>query len=309
MKLIQKKRKRPLKRFQIGGPFAAMTWQGRAEDVESAMHGIEDAFKGLTTAGMVHKSLLGNIYPYGYDPNYVFDSFNVDNYNQFIDLDLNTEEGMRSANEIRRRTNNGKKAFDNFGSFRSNKDLQTKFRQRYDLMCLMSGVPQKYNSFKRNTDNTYSFTDEKLNDLYLQRAKAAKKRYGRNEKGYVTVTKDGYTYVPQDNTNILLNQYSIYGGSDDKGDYTVVYDPWDLAFTQYLPGGSLTTPHIRIKGYDNAIKDTNSPESLVLGNSTYSKDGSIYLNSGKKPSEPPEYYTLKNIAIDKVKTYFKDLFK
>ena len=63
MKLIQKKRKRPLKRFQIGGPFAAMTYTGQGDVVEEAKDGFAEQLDKVITRTHPVRQVIQSLIP------------------------------------------------------------------------------------------------------------------------------------------------------------------------------------------------------------------------------------------------------
>lgn len=101
-----------------------------------------------------------NMYPYGYDVGFSNEKRSAGNiirkyatalkgkdprraaFDEVLDLDLDSEEGIRRFNELK----------SNFTNLPTNdpKLLQQMFRHRYDEMRLYDGYPQKYNSWIRN---------------------------------------------------------------------------------------------------------------------------------------------------------------
>jgi peptidoglycan hydrolase-like protein with peptidoglycan-binding domain len=80
--------------------------------------------KSNSPYALAHRSLVGNIYPYDYNPEVSFDANNIAGYNEFLTLDLNTPEGMARAEEIRKMTQaNGQPLFSN-RNITDNKELQ-----------------------------------------------------------------------------------------------------------------------------------------------------------------------------------------
>jgi len=61
----------------------------------------ENYIKSNSPYALAHRALVGNIYPYDYNPDLSFDENNIAGYNEFLTLDLNTPEGMARAKEIR----------------------------------------------------------------------------------------------------------------------------------------------------------------------------------------------------------------
>lgn len=252
--------------------------------------------KSNSPYALAHRALLGRIYPYDYDPNVSGDENNIAGYNEFIDLDLNTPEGMARAKEIRAmKQKDGKPLFSNRG-ISDNKELQRQFRERWDLLLLNSGKPQKYNSFQQYTDqngNTfYQFSDASINKKYADAAQASRKAYTVKEDGNIVAYRDGVVddqgnpveYIPRDLTNTLFNQYKLQSRTDDFGNYTQAKDSWNLAPFENLPGNSIT-PIIRIRTYDDYHMPTSTrPEDMIIENSVYSKD-SQQLNDKEMPAQ------------------------
>lgn len=231
------------------------------------------------------------IYPYDYNPAVTFRPLNVRGYHEILDLDLNNPEDVVKMDSIRDQVEDGIPIFQNRSRAVSNSTLQRQFRERYDLMQLSAGKKQKYNSFTRielpDGSNAYKFTNPEINNRYLSRAKNAKNKYGMSESGYVTATKDGVKYVPLDQTNALFNQYQIRGGTDEKGPWTQVYDVWDLAPIEWLPGAKKASPRIIIRDYDKNIRNTKEIEEFVVPNSVY-HGNSIKISEKEKPEKEYE---------------------
>lgn len=256
-----------------------------------------------TLYGLAVGAIDGKIYPYDYNPSVSFDDNNVKSYYEFLDLDLNTPEGLNKAKEIRlRKQEDGKPVFSN-RSTQDNVLLQNQFRQRYDLMQLSQGKDQKYNNFKPITgpdgSTMYEFTDDNINKAYLRRAIAAKQKYGMSDQGYVTATKNGKKYVPVDETQYLMNQYQIRGGSENNRDWTHVYDLWDIAPLKFL--GENNAPKIYIRRYDDEISGKDVPSEMVIPNSVYY--GNSVKISENEPLREGGYSSPLSIK------YFKDVIK
>lgn len=233
---------------------------------------------------IVNSITMSDLYPYDYNPEISMDDNNVKFYKEFVDLDLNTKEGLKRAQQIlsQEKQENGKPIFSNFSLDRSPQTLQRRFRERYDLMQLNSGNKQKYESFtpyQGEDGNTYyKFSDDKINQKYLSRALASKRKYGLNN-GVVSPSKefdyDGekktFNYIPIDRTNATFNQYTISGDDDT----TIAYDLWDIAPTQWIPGNKSSAPKIRIAAEDKDII-VGDPETFVVPNSNYSGSSVTY---------------------------------
>ena len=261
---------------------------------------------------VVNSVAMSDLYPYDYNPKISMDDNNVKFYKEFVDLDLNTKEGLERAQQILNleKQEDSKPIFSNFSLDRSPQTLQRRFRERYDLVQLNSGNEQKYGSFtpyQGEDGNTYyKFSDDKINQRYLSRALASKRKYGLNN-GVVSPSKEfnyngekkTFNYIPIDRTNALFNQYTISGDDDT----TIVYDLWDIAPTQWIPGNSSSAPKIRIAAEDKDII-VGSPETFVVPNSNYSGssvtyDSSIVPKKEGYPSPASWKYFKEN-----VKNYF-----
>lgn len=280
----------------------------------------ENYIKSNSPYALAHRALVGNIYPYDYNPDLSFDENNIAGYNEFLTLDLNTPEGMARAKEIRAmKQKDGKPLFSN-RNIADNRELQRQFRERQDLLLLNSGRPQQFNSFQQYTDengNTYyQFTNPDLNRRYAGTAQASRKAYTTDEKGNVIAYRDGVVdsegnpvkYIPRDHTNTLFNQYMIQSRGDDFGNYTQVKDTWNLAPIENLPGSSIA-PTIRIRSYDDYHIPTGSnPEDMIIENSVYDKH-SVRLSDKEMPTktEFKSPFSL-NYFIENGKKYLKSKF-
>lgn len=260
--------------------------------------------------GKAMSSLIGNIYPYDYNPAVSFNKMNIDGFNRILELDLSNPEHVAEMNAIRKQVDSdGNRIFSNMSENVSNKEMQRRFRQRHDLMLLSAGKKQKYNNFKRilldDGSVAYEFTDPNINKQYLNRMYSAKKKFGTDANGnIIAYRKDDvdkkFPFIPLDRTNFLFNQYSGRGGKDSTGrEYTELEDIWDIAFLKLLKG-SENAPRIVIRGYDDEAV-LGQHEQMTLPNSVYSGN-----SNNIDEQEPLRYYsspTTIRYVYDIIKDY------
>lgn len=266
----------------------------------------------MSRYGMAMNALIGNIYPFDYNPTLSFDKMNIAGFNRILDLDLSNPEHVAEMNAIRKQVDSdGNRIFSNMSENISNEEMQRRFRQRQDLILLSAGKKQKYNNFRRilldDGSIAYEFTDPSINKQYLNRMYSAKKKFGTDANGnIVAYRKDDvnkqYPFIPLDRTNFLFNQYNGRGGKDENGrEYTELQDVWDIAFLKLLKG-SENAPRIVIRGYDDEA--TLGPhEQMTLPNSVYSGNSN---NIDDDPEQEPLRYYSSPATIRYVYDILKD---
>ena len=74
--------------------------------------------------GKAMSSLIGNIYPYDYNPAVSFNKMNIDGFNRILELDLSNPEHVAEMNAIRKQVDSdGNRIFSNMSENVSNKEM------------------------------------------------------------------------------------------------------------------------------------------------------------------------------------------
>lgn len=78
----------------------------------------------MSRYGMAMNALIGNIYPFDYNPTLSFDKMNIAGFNRILDLDLSNPEHVAEMNAIRKQVDSdGNRIFSNMSENISNEEM------------------------------------------------------------------------------------------------------------------------------------------------------------------------------------------